>query len=99
MLALLSAWTGLVALLIALGMVVYRPLFHDVTIPLTLYTAITSLSFAGITLWALRKENALEKNVDAQRTQSFVGAGCALVAITIVYALIHFAQVVPRDGG
>jgi len=96
MLALLSVWSGLAALLVALAMLVWRPFFHDVTVVVGLYAAIFSLTFAGITLWALRSEHHDAQGVDARRTQCFVGAGLALAAICIIYALIHFAQAVPR---
>lgn len=98
MLALLSVWSGLLAFLVAVAMLLWRPLFHDITIPIALYTAIFSLTCAGVTLWALRREYHDVEGVDARRTQCFVGCGLALAAITITYALIHFAEVVPRGG-
>ena len=77
-------------------MVVWRPTFHDVTVTITLYAAIFSLTFAGMTLWSLRSSDGAEWGVAARRLQSKVGIGCALVAIGIVYLLIAVADAVPR---
>jgi hypothetical protein len=96
MLALLSVWLGLAAMLLAAVMVVRRALFHDVWITITLYTAVLALTLGGVALWALRKESREDPAVPAQRTQCFVGCGCALLAIAIVYTLVARAEVVPR---
>ena len=77
-------------------MFAFRPLFHDITVTVTLYAAIFSLTFAGLTLWSLRKESATESGVAARRTQSYVGIGCSLVGIAVVYTLFAMADVVPR---
>jgi hypothetical protein len=96
MLALLSVWIGLAALALAVLMAVRRSLFTDVMVPLTLYSAIFALTFAGLTLWSLRKQPAAEPGVAARRSQSFVGIALGLAAITIVYLLVGFAERVPR---
>ena len=89
MLALLSVWTGLAALALALLMAIRPAWFTDVWLTVTLYTAIFSLTFAGMTWWTLRKERTQEPGIAARRTQIKVGSGLSLAAIVIVYALVH----------
>lgn len=97
MLALLSVWIGLLVFLLAVGMALWSPLFHDVTIPIVFYGGAAALTFAGLTLWSLRKASAQEEGVAPRRVQAYVGTGCALAAISIVYVLIATAEVVPRE--
>jgi hypothetical protein len=97
MLALLSAWAGLAAMVLALAMLVRRGLFGDVLLTITLYAGALALTLGGIALWALRKESRTDPGVRAQQTQCYIGCACALVGIAIVYGLIAHAQVVPRE--
>ncbi|GMV98631.1 MAG: hypothetical protein HRF43_20010 [Phycisphaerae bacterium] len=97
MLALLSVWTGLAALALAVLMLAARTWFTDAWLTVTLYTAILSLTLAGLTFWSLRKEKpGDDPGVAARRTQCRVGVGLSLTAIAIVYGLV--AQVARRAG-
>ncbi len=87
MLSLLSAWTGLAAVIMAAVMLFRRSFFSPVWLTISVYTAIFSLTLAGMVLWALRKESAGESGVRAQRTQCYAGIGLSFVAIGVVYAI------------
>ena len=88
MLALLSAWLGVAALMLSLLMAFRRTWFTDTWIVVALYTAIFSLTLAGMTLWALRKEPPDGPGVTARRQQCKAGLGLSLAAIVVVYALV-----------
>jgi hypothetical protein len=88
MLALLSVWLAMAALLLSGAMLVRRAWFTDVWLTVALYTAILSMTLAGMTLWALRKEPGDGLGVSGRRQQCRVGFGLSLVAIAIVYALV-----------
>jgi vacuolar-type H+-ATPase subunit I/STV1 len=88
MLALISVWLGLVAVLLSAAMAVRRLWFTDAWLTVALYTAILALTLAGMALWALRKEPAAGPGVAGRRRQSKVGIGLSLTAITIVYILV-----------
>lgn len=93
MIALLGIWTGLATLLLAVAMVVHRPWFTDVTVPVVvMFGSPGSLCLCGIVLWALRKEDASDPAVVAQRRQAKVGIVLALIAAAIVYALVILAD-------
>jgi hypothetical protein len=98
MLALLSVWLGLASFAFASAVVLYRRLFSDAFVTLTLYAAITSLTFAGLTLWDLRKEDNTAPGVLARRVQSWVGSFLSIVAIAFIYLLIGRAEIIPRSG-
>jgi hypothetical protein len=87
MLSLLSVWTGLAAAIMAVFMQFRRSLFHPIFLTITVYTAIFSLTMAGVALWALRKHTAGEQGVRGQRVQCYVGIGLALFAVAIVYEI------------
>jgi hypothetical protein len=99
MLALLSVWLGLACLVYALAIVFWRRLFTDFGITVTLYAAIFSLTFAGLSLWNLRKRNDDELGVRAQRLQAWVGSTLSIAGIACIYLLIARADVVPHGGG
>jgi len=88
MLALLSVWLSVAALAMSIAMLVRRAWFTDVWLTVTLYTAILSLTLAGLTLWALRKEPPTGPGVAGRRRQCQVGIALSLLAIAIVYALV-----------
>jgi hypothetical protein len=96
MLSLLSAWMGLAVLALALAMVFVRSLFADPLLPIALYGAALSMTLGGLVLWSHRKDAAPEPAVRAQRTQSKVGIGLSLAAVTIVYVLIAYARPIPQ---
>lgn len=98
MLALLSVWLGLASMAGALAMLVYRRLFTDLWVTLTLYAAIFSLTFAGLTWWDLRRRPPDEPGVTGRRMQLRAGAAMSLCGVVLTYALIHFAEVVPRSS-
>ena len=98
MLALLSVWLGLASLGYALGIVFWRRLFNDPGVTATLYAAIFSLTFAGLTLWDLRKAPRQAAGVPARRTQAVVGVCLSLTSIAIIYLLVDRAEVLPRGG-
>lgn len=89
MLALLSVWTGLAVLALALAMLFYPPAFTSVTLPLVLYIGSpAALWLSGVTWWIHRRDRSGEPGVAAQRTQAAVGAVLALAAAAIVYYII-----------
>ena len=100
MLAFSSVWIALASLLLAVAMVVYRPVMTDLNILLVLYFGSPgSICFAGLTLWAFRKDDALDPGVAARRTQSKVAIVLALVAAAIVYALVIYAEKIDVIAG
>ena len=100
MLALAGVWISLASLLLAVAMVVYRPAFTDVTVTLVLYFGSpAALCFAGLVLWAFRKESDPDPGVAAQRVQAKVAIALAIVAAAIAYALVILAQQRPRIEG
>lgn len=93
MLALASVWMGLAVLALSAAMVVYRPVFTDLTVLLVLYFGSPgSLCLAGLVLWAYRKEEGSDPGIAAQRKQAKVAIGLALVAAAIVYLLVIFSH-------
>lgn len=93
MIAFLGVWVGLATLLLAVGMLVHRPWFTDVTVPLVvMFGSPGSLCLCGIVLWALRKEDSSDPAIVAQRRQAKVGIALALTAAAIVYLLVIFAE-------
>ena len=100
MLALLAVWVSLAALTTALTMALYRPAFVDWTIPIALYGSAAAICFGGLVLWSHRTHTDGEAEVDpgiaAQRMQSKVAIGLAVVAATIVYLLVIYAEPVQR---
>ena len=93
MLALASVWIGLAVFALSVAMVVYRPAFTDLTVTLVLYFGSPgSLCFAGLVLWALRKEDVADPGIAAQRKQAHVAIALALVAAAIVYLLVIFSH-------
>lgn len=87
MLSLFSAWTGLAAMIMAGVMLFRRSFFSPGWLAITVYTAILSLTLAGIAIWALRKETITEPGVRQQRSQCYAGLGLSVIAIGIVYAI------------
>ena len=89
MLALTSVWIGLTAMVLAVAMLVHRPAFTDLTVTLVLYFGSPgALCFAGLVLWAHRKEDGADAGVAAQRLQAKAAITLALLAAAIVYALV-----------
>ncbi len=98
MLALASVWISLATLMLALAMVAYRPAFNDVTVPLVvMFGGPGAMCLAGMVLWSLRKEPAEGEGVAAQRLQSKVAIGLAVIASAIVYVLVIYAQRLPQN--
>jgi len=93
MLALASVWIGLAAFALSVAMVVYRPVFTDLTVTLVLYFGSPgSLCLAGLVLWAYRREDRADPGVAAQRKQAQVAIALSLVAAAVVYALVVFSH-------
>lgn len=93
MLALTSVWIGLAAFALSVAMVVYRPVFTDLTVTLVLYFGSPgSLCLAGLVLWAYRKEDRADPGVSAQRKQARVAIFLAIAAAAIVYLLVIFSH-------
>jgi len=91
--ALAAVWISLLTLGLALGMLIYRPAMTDLTILLVLYFgAPGALCFAGLVLWAHRKDQSADPAIAAQRVQAKVAILLAVVAAAIVYGLIIFSQ-------
>ncbi len=93
MLALTSVWIGMAAFVLSAAMVVYRPVFTDLTVTLVLYFGSPgSLCLAGLVLWAYRKEDRTDPGVSGQRKQAQVAIALSLVAAAVVYALVIFSH-------
>jgi len=93
MLALLSVWVGLGTFIIAVGMLVYRPMMTDPTVAAVLWFGSPgALCLAGLVLWAYRKESSEDPGVVAQRLQAKVAIVLAVLAAAIVYGLIIGSQ-------
>jgi hypothetical protein len=89
MLAFASVWISLASLLIAVAMLVYRPVMTDIAITIVLYFGSPgAMCFGGLVLWANRKEKMPEPGIIAQRVQCKVAITMAIVAAAIVYGLI-----------
>ncbi len=99
MLALASVWLGLITLLLSVVMVLYRPAMTDWTVTLVLYFGSPgSLCFAGMTLWAYRKEDAVDPGVAARRTQAKIAIALSVLATALIYTLIiQSVKFVPID--
>ncbi|MCH8147083.1 MAG: hypothetical protein IH987_03700 [Planctomycetes bacterium] len=92
MLAFFGVWIGLATLLVALGMLVYRPAFTDFSVILVLYFGSPgALCLALMTLWAYRKEPKTDAGLEARRLQCKVAVAMAVIAAAIVYGLIIFS--------
>ena len=100
MLAFASVWIAAAALMIAVVMLVYRPVMTDLAIWSVLWLgAPLSMCFAGIILWAYRKDISDDQAIAAQRIQAKVAIALALIAAAIVYALIIYSKkFVPIEG-
>jgi len=80
---------GLAAFALSVAMVVYRPVFTDLTVTLVLYFgAPGSLCFAGLVLWIYRNEDAADPVITAQRNQARIAIVLALAAAAIVSLLV-----------
>ena len=88
MLSIISVWTGLLALLMSTAMLIRRSLFTSIWLTISMYTAIFSLTLAGVALWGLRKEYSREHGVAGQRSQCYIGIGLSGIAIAIMYGLV-----------
>jgi|GEM_PF-1971937 len=92
MLAFAAVWFALASLLIAIAMVVYRPVFTDLSVVLVLFFGSPgALCFALLTLWAFRKEDTGDSGLQARRLQCKVAVVMALAAAAIVYMLVIFS--------
>jgi hypothetical protein len=89
MLALSSVWLGLLTFLIALGMLLFRPIMTDLSVTAVLWFGSPgAMCLGGLVLWAYRKDRTGDPGVAAQRIQAKVAIALAIVAAGIVYALI-----------
>lgn len=101
MLALMGVWVGLLTLLLAIGMLIYRPWMTDITVTAVLYFgAPGAMCFGGLVLWGSRKSQlddgglvptTADPGIVAQRLQSKIAIGLALCAAAIVYYLIIYS--------
>lgn len=92
MLALGSAWIGLLMAALSLAMVVHRPLFHDWVLPVVLYGAVAAIALGGLVLMRPRKPGDDEQSVHAQRVQAKVGIALGIVSYMIVFVLFKLAK-------
>lgn len=92
-LALSAVWIGLLTLGLSAAMLFYRPAMTDWTVLLVLYFGSPgALCFAGLVLWAHRKDAPGDPAVAAQRAQAKVGIVLAVLAAAIVYGLIILSE-------
>lgn len=100
MAALISVWMSLVCLALALGMLIYRPLFHDAMLVVVLYFGVPgTLCIAGLVLWAHRKDTGDDPGLAMRRLQCKVAIALSLAAAAIVYLLVIFASRIGSSGG
>lgn len=99
MLALGSAWIGLLMLALSLAMVAYRPLFHDWVLPVVLYGAVAAIALGGLVLMRKSKPGDDEQAARAQRVQAKVGVTLGIVSYMIMFVLFKLAQQISRSGG
>lgn len=93
MLAFLSVWVAFSALVLSAGMIVYRPLFTDLTIVAVLWFASPgAMCLGGLVLWAYRKDASGDSGIANQRLQAKAAIAMALAAAAIVYWLIIFSK-------
>jgi len=93
MLSIISVWTGLLAMLMSAAMLIRRSFFTSIWLTISVYTAIFSLTLAGMALWGMRKEYSRDPGVIYQRSQCYVGIGLSAIAIAITYGLVlHTSQ-------
>ena len=93
MLAFFSVWIGMMSLVAALVMVIYRPTFHDIPVTFVLWLGSPgAMCLAGLVLWAYRKDESGDPGIDGQRLQAKVAIGLAISAAALVYALIIGAK-------
>lgn len=98
MLALASAWIGLVSLLMATSMVLYRPAFSDLGVTLVLYFGTPgAICLGGLVLWAHRRDIAPSSELQAQRLQAWVGITLAVLSAAMVYWLVIGAERIVRS--
>lgn len=98
MLALASAWIGLVSLLMATSMVLYRPAFSDLGVTLVLYFgAPGAICLGGLVLWAHRRDKVPSRELQAQRLQAGVGITLAVLSAAMVYWLVIGAERIVRS--
>ena len=92
MLAIASAWIGLLMCGLSIAMVVYRPLFNDVMLPIVLYGAVLAITFGGLVLMRRTQPEDLMHAVAAQKMQAKVGIALGTLSFMIVYVLLKLAQ-------
>jgi len=92
-LAFFSVWISLAVLALAAGMVIYRPLFTDLTVVAVLwFGAPGAMCFAGLVLWAYRKDTSGDPGVSGQRLQARIAIVLSVAAAVIVYLLIIYSH-------
>ncbi len=93
MLAFAGVWIAFASFVVALAMLVYRPAMTDLSIWLVLWLgAPLSMCFAGLILWAYRKDVSDDPAITAQRTQAKVALALSITAAAIVYVLIIYSE-------
>lgn len=95
MFALASAWFGLLAFGLSAAMVIHRPLFSDVTLPISLYGAVLAIGCGGLTIMRKAQPGDRGEAVAAQNTQARVGITLGFLAVLITYGLFQFARQEP----
>ncbi len=100
MLAFSSVWIAFASLVVAVTMLFYRPAMTDISIWFVLWLAAPlSMCFAGLILWAYRKDISGDQAIAAQRTQAWVAIALAITAAAIVYILIVYSnKLLPIEG-
>ena len=99
MLALSSAWIGLIMAGLSIAMVVYRPLFNDWALPVVLYGAVGAIALGGLVLMRKSQPGDEPNAAQAQRIQAKVGVSLGIVSYMIVFVLFKLANQIVRGGG
>lgn len=92
MLALISAWSGLLVCILAVVMTLYAPAFNDVTIPLDLYGAVLGIGCGGMVLMRRLQPDDDERANAAQKTQAIVGIGLSMCGFFLTYGTMAVAR-------
>ncbi|MEE8169078.1 MAG: hypothetical protein V3T70_00890 [Phycisphaerae bacterium] len=98
MLAISSAWLGLIACVLSVTMVFYRPVFHDSVIPVVLYGAVLAIGCGGLVMMRRDRSDDQPDARTAQKLQAQVGIGLGMAAVVVTYALFAMAESVVRAG-
>lgn len=96
LLALSSAWLGLIVFVLSLTIAGWPRAFNDWTLPAALYGAVLAITFGGLALMRRPQPGDDTLAAQSQSVQAKVGIGLAMAAVAIAYAMMKLATPVAR---